>query len=67
MTVLGEGRQPDRSHCLALAGQCGIKPREAAAVIDEVNSAIDQWPSFADQAGCKRKVTTDIGATIGPI
>ncbi len=67
MTVLGEGRQPDRSHCLALAERSGIKNGEAMTVVDEVNGAIGRWSSFADQAGCPKKVMADIGATIGPI
>ncbi len=67
MTVLGEGRQPARSHCLKLAGQFGIKNRPAMAMVDEVNSAIDQWPNFADQAGCTKKITAAIAKVIGPI
>ncbi len=62
MTLLGEGRRPTGEHCLQLADQFGIKPRESAAIMEQVNSAVGRWAAFADQAGCSRRVTADIGA-----
>lgn len=67
MTVLGEGRQPTTSHCMKLAEQAGIKPREASAIIEAVNAAVARWPDFADQAGCTRKITTMISRAIRPM
>lgn len=61
-TILGEGRQPTRDHCLKLAAQFGLKPRETSPVIDQVNAAITHWPRFADQATCTKKIATTIGS-----
>jgi serine/threonine-protein kinase HipA len=54
MTILGEGRSPGREHCLALARQTGIKPKEAEVAIERVYDALAHWLSIADQAGCTR-------------
>ena len=63
-TVLGEGRHPTPEHCLKLAEQAGLKPRQATPIIDEVNTAIGQWADFAEQAGCTRKIAVTIARTI---
>ena len=55
-TILGEGRDPGRDHCLRLAETFGIKPRESGPILEQVNAAVDQWPDFADQARCSRKI-----------
>ena len=65
--LLGEGRQPTRDHCLKLADQAGIRPREAAPIIEQVNDAIARWPAFADQACCTKKVSRLIGKAIAAI
>lgn len=62
-TILGEGRQPTRDHCLKLATQFGLKPRETSPIIDQVNAAITRWPHFADQASCTKKIATTIGGS----
>ena len=66
-TVLGEGRQPTKEHCLKLADQFGLKPREINPIIEQVNIAVTRWPSFADQAGCSKKVVSDIAKAIAGI
>lgn len=66
-TILGEGRRPTRDHCLKVAEPAGVKPREATAIIDEVNAAVARWPELADQSGCTRKLSATIGKTIGPV
>lgn len=66
-TILGEGRQPTRDHCLKLADQYGVKRRETDPIFDEVNAAIKRWPKFADQADCTKKAAAAIGKSIGPI
>jgi len=63
-TVLGEGRQPACEHCLKLAVQFGLKAREVRPIIDQVNTAINRWPGFANAAGCRKAVTDGIGRTL---
>lgn len=63
-TILGEGRQPAREHCLKLADQFGLKPRETTPIIDQINAATTRWPHFADQASCTKKIITQIGNSI---
>jgi len=57
-TVMGEGKNPNVEHLLALAKKFDIKP--ARPIIDEVQSAIFRWIEFADDAGVgaasKRKI-----------
>ncbi len=64
MTVLGEGREPKRSHCLTLAAQFGIKQSVALSIIEQVNEATQQWAQFAQQAGCSKKVTHQVEKAI---
>ena len=48
VAVCGEGRQPGRADLMRLAQTASIKPAAAAAVIDEVETAV---AGFRDQAG----------------
>ena len=66
-TILGEGRQPTRGHCLKLADQFGLKPGETRPIIDQVNTAISHWRQFAEQAGCAKKMVVAIGKAIAAI
>jgi serine/threonine-protein kinase HipA len=66
-TLLGEGRQPTAAHCLKLAEQAGIQPRELRPITDEVNAAIGRWRSFARQAECEKKITAAIARAIRPL
>lgn len=50
MTVAGEGRKPGRDHILRIADGAGIGKKQALSVIDEVSSAVADWPRFADLA-----------------
>jgi serine/threonine-protein kinase HipA len=63
-TIIGEGRRPTREHCLKLADQFGLKPRQTGPIIDQINAAITRWPQFADQASCTNKITTRIGKSL---
>jgi len=58
-TLLGEGRNPDRSHCLSVGQKAGIRSSEAATILDEVNAAVARWSDFADQARCPKRVAAD--------
>lgn len=63
-TVLGEGKSPGRSHLISLAAKFGISKADASSIVDEVGAAVAQWPSFADQAGLKKKSTSAIATTL---
>lgn len=54
-TILGQGREPTREHCLELAKRVGIEKRHALEAIDVVNAAIAQWKQFADDAACPKR------------
>lgn len=54
MTLAGEGQKPGRSHMLRLAERAEVSTREAAAIIEEVRSAVARWPDHASQAGVAR-------------
>ncbi len=60
MTLLGEGRNPTRIHCLQLAERCGIKHDVASSIIDQINGVAKEWPRYAQQAGCSRRITQQV-------
>ncbi len=63
-TLLGEGRQPTREHCLKLAKESGIRSREAEPIFDAVNTAITRWREFAADAHCTKKTTEQIAKAL---
>lgn len=63
MTVLGEGRNPGRAHILHLAEQAGVAQPQAAAIVDEVRSAVGRWRSFAAQARVSKTGSREIEAS----
>lgn len=63
-TVAGEGRDPGLDQVQALACQFGLRPRELDALRESVNAAIERWAEFAEQAECRRSVTTEIAARL---
>ena len=65
MTVAGEGRAPGAAHILQVALARDVSRAEAAAVIDEVRSALARWPEFARQAGVGPERIREIGARHG--
>jgi len=54
-----------RSHCLQLAEQFGIKNSLALSIIDQVNEIVQQWPQYAQQAGCSKKAIQQVSQVIG--
>ena len=67
MTVLGEGRSPTRQHVLKLAEQSGIRSKDAAAIVEQVNDAVSKWRQFASDAGCTRSTTATVSRSIKPL
>lgn len=51
MLVHGEGRRPALGHIERLAAAASIEKRELRDVLDQVRSAVSEWPTFADAAG----------------
>ena len=49
MMVLGEGKNPTVQRLLKMAKQFSLP--EANQVIDQVQEAVNNWPSYADEAG----------------
>lgn len=49
-SVMGEGRNPTKSHLLKLAQASGIPDNTSGQIIEEVKNAIMLWPTFAKEA-----------------
>ncbi len=64
MTVHGEGRNPSRQHIISLAGDAGVRDREAEEIFEAVNEAVAAWPRFADEACCSKRATREIAAKL---
>lgn len=62
-TIMGEGKRPGKEHLLKLAEKVGIEKQHANSIIDEVKSAVQQWPIYAAEAGVtkvSRKIIADV-------
>lgn len=62
MTVMGEGKNPNKAHLLKLAQAFDIA--HPHKILDEVQSAIEQWPSLAAQAQVTPTSTKLISKTL---
>jgi len=60
MTLVGEGRDPGRSHMLRLAKQADVSRREADAIIAEVQAAVARWLDHAANAGLSKAAAQQI-------
>ncbi len=62
--IMGEGKTPGRAHLLKLAAACDIKKTKASEIIDEVVTAVQQWPLWAEEAAVstrsKKKIQSNI-------
>ena len=63
-TVAGEGHSPNRDHCHRVAEAAGVRVAEADAAIDAVNTAVRNWPAYADDAGCPAAVSRRVAAEL---
>ncbi len=66
-TILGQGREPTREHCLELASRIGIDKPHALEAIEAVNGAVAQWKHFADTAACPQRHRNELADTIRPL
>ena len=51
--VDGEGRQPTRAGCLALAERHGVEREAALELVEQVNEAVAKWPRVAKAVGVR--------------
>ncbi|MGO4527287.1 type II toxin-antitoxin system HipA family toxin [Microvirga sp. 2MCAF35] len=58
--IAGEGKDPSMQHLLTVSKEASIPQQDAKAVIEQVRTAIDRWPEFAEEAGLSRSRTTDL-------
>lgn len=63
MTVAGEGKAPGLSHIHKMAQDAGISKRDEKTILEQVQTAIGQWPTFAGNAGVTRKRMMQIQKT----
>ncbi len=54
-TVMGEGRNPSRTHLIKLAEVANIERSKAHLIIEQIEAAIADWPKFAEEAGVTRR------------
>ena len=62
LSVNGKRENFVRADLLNVAKQMNIK--KADQIISEIQSVVNQWPKFADQAGVKPELKKEIGATL---
>jgi serine/threonine-protein kinase HipA len=60
LDVEGEVRRPTRAQVVRLGKTHGLNPKRSAAMIDEVATAVVDWPGYAKAAGVSRASTKTI-------
>lgn len=63
-SVCGEGRSPGKEHFRRVAQGAGIGPAEAAQIVEEVEDAVNRWPSFARASGVRKSTWERIAKII---
>lgn len=53
--IMGEGKNPKRTHLLKLGEVAGLKKSNALKIIEEVYEVSSKWSLFANQAGVSKK------------
>lgn len=62
MDIEGEGRHPKRDHVVRLGARHGLDARAVERVIDRVQAAVADWPTFARQAGVSPTSASEIAS-----
>ncbi|MFK0209191.1 type II toxin-antitoxin system HipA family toxin [Agrobacterium sp. NPDC090283] len=60
VAIAGEGRTPRMPHLLAVARAASISDQDAKDVIEQVRTAVDRWPQFAEKVGLSKSRTAEI-------
>lgn len=58
--VAGEGRAPTSGHLRKVADAADLKPRTAAAIIEEVRGVVARFGEFADEAGVPARLRSAV-------
>ncbi|MCL5284147.1 MAG: type II toxin-antitoxin system HipA family toxin [Nitrospirae bacterium] len=70
MTIAGEGRNPTLKHILSIGEEFGFRKSELEKIVGEVETAMDQWPSLAREAGIpdsvSERISKDFIRFLGP-
>jgi len=64
LAIGGEGRNPALKHFLVEAKAASIADKKAREIHDRVRAAVDEWPTFAEQAGLSERRTAEIDVAI---
>lgn len=59
-TIAGEGRSPGMLHLMAVARGASISDQDAKDVIEQVRTAVDRWPEFAEKVRLSGSRTTEL-------
>jgi serine/threonine-protein kinase HipA len=62
--IMGEGKNPNMEHLIALAKKVSIKESVAKNIIEQVRHAVNQWTTFSDEVGVTNKSKKNIGNVI---
>jgi serine/threonine-protein kinase HipA len=58
--IAGEGRAPGMSHLLTVARGASISDQDAKDVIEQVRTAVDRWPQFAEEVRLSRSRSVEL-------
>lgn len=67
MSIAGEGRAPGRAHLAELAKKMSIAPAARDAIVEQVDEAVREWPSFAAETGVAELMMIEISERMAKI
>lgn len=67
MAIAGEGRAPGRAHLAELAKKMSIAPAAMNAIVEQVDAAVREWPSFAAETGVAELMMLEVSERMAKI
>ena len=67
LSIAGEGRAPGRAHLAELAKKMSIGPAAMNTVVEQVDAAVREWPSFAAETGVAELMMIEISERMAKI
>lgn len=64
LLVGGEGRRPGKAQFEAVAAKVGIKPKNVAEIVGQVENAVETWPKIANNAGVPQEFSSSVMAAM---